>query len=125
MSSQNLSTFNKNDIGDCSHLKVGIVCSKWNSDITDNLYDGAYSTLIKLGVNKENIISYKVPGSFEIVYAANKMSSKDVDAIICLGCVIRGETSHYNIVSNNSAKALIDLAINNTIPISNLSLIHI
>ena len=45
MSSQNLSTFNKNDIGDCSHLKVGIVCSKWNSDITDNLYDGAYSTL--------------------------------------------------------------------------------
>ena len=75
MSSQNLSTFNKNDIGDSSHLKVGIVCSKWNSDITDNLYDGAYSTLIKLGVNKENIISYKVPGSFELVYAANKMSS--------------------------------------------------
>ena len=75
MSSQNLSTFNKNDIGDCSHLKVGIVCSKWNSDITDNLYDGAYSTLIKLGLNKENIISYKVPGSFELVYAANKMSN--------------------------------------------------
>ena len=79
MSSQNLSTFNKADIGDCSHLKIGIVYSNWNSDITDNLYDGAFSTLIELGINKENITSFKVPGSFELVYGANKMSKKNVD----------------------------------------------
>ena len=117
MSSQNLSTFNKNDIGDCSHLKVGIVWSKWNSDITDNLYDGAYSTLIKLGVNKENIISYKVPGSFELVYAANNMSRKDVDAIICLGCVIRGETSHFDYICNSVSNGIMNLNIELDIPV--------
>ena len=117
MSSQNLSTFNKNDIGDCSHLKVGIVCSKWNSDITDNLYDGAYSTLIKLGVNKENIISYKVPGSFELVYGAYKMSKKNVDVIICLGCVIRGETSHFDYICNSVSNGIMNLNIELDIPV--------
>ena len=77
MSSQNLSTFNKNDIGDCSHLKVGIVCSKWNSDITDNLYDGAYSTLIKLGINKENIPSLKNHGIRKVAIVSGLLNSED------------------------------------------------
>ena len=117
MSSQNLSTFNKNDIGDCSHLKIGIVYSNWNSDITDNLYDGAFSTLIELGVDKENIRSFKVPGSFELVYGANKMSNKNVDAIICLGCVIRGETSHFDYICNSVSNGIMNLNIKLDIPV--------
>ena len=117
MSSQNLSNFNKNDIGDCSHLKIGIVYSNWNSDITDNLYDGAFSTLIELGVNKENITSFKVPGSFELVHGANKMSKKNVDAIICLGCVIRGETSHFDYICNSVSNGIMNLNIELDIPV--------
>ena len=121
MSSQNLSTFNKNNIGDCSHLKVGIVCSKWNSDITDNLYDGAISTLIKLGVKKENITSFKVPGSFELIYGANKMSKKNVDVIICLGCVIRGETSHFDYICNSVSNGIMNLNIELDVRILDMS----
>ena len=117
MSSQNLSNFNKNDIGDCSHLKIGIVYSNWNSDITDNLYDGAFSTLIELGINKENITSFKVPGSFELVHGANKMSKKNVDAIICLGCVIRGETSHFDYICNSVSNGIMNLNIKLDIPV--------
>ena len=117
MSSQNLSNFNKNDISDCSHLKIGIVYSNWNSDITDNLYDGAFLTLIELGINKENIISFKVPGSFELVYGANKMSSKNVDAIICLGCVIKGETSHFDYICNSVSNGIMNLNIELDIPV--------
>ena len=109
MSSQNLSAFNKNNIGDCSHLKVGIVCSKWNNEITDNLYDGAISTLIELGINKENITSFKVPGSFELVYGAKKLSKKNVDVIICLGCVIKGETSHFDYICSSVSNGIMNL----------------
>ena len=117
MSSQNLSNFNKNNIGDCSHLKIGIVFSNWNSDITDNLYDGAFLTLIKLGINKENIISFKVPGSFELVYGASKLSNKNVDAIICLGCVIKGETSHFDYICNSVSNGIMNLNIELDIPV--------
>ena len=117
MSSKNLSNFNKSDIGDCSHLKIGIVYSSWNSDITDNLYDGAFTTLIELGINKENITSFKVPGSFELVYGANKMSNKNVDAIICLGCVIRGETSHFDYICNSVSNGIMNLNIELDIPV--------
>ena len=117
MSSQNLSNFNKNDIGDCSHLKIGIVYSNWNSDITDNLYDGAFSTLIELGINKENITSFKVPGSFELVHGANKMSQKNVDAIICLGCVIRGETSHFDYICSSVSQGIMQLNLTSSMPI--------
>ena len=117
MSSQNLSNLNKNDIGDCSHLKIGIVYSSWNSDITDKLYDGAFSTLIELGVNKENITSFKVPGSFELVYAANKISKKYIDVIICLGCIIRGETSHFDYICNSVSNGIMNLNIELDIPV--------
>ena len=117
MSSQNLSNFNKIDIGDCSHLKIGIVYSSWNSEITDNLYDGAFTTLIELGINKENITSFKVPGSFELVYGANNMSNKNVDAIVCLGCVIRGETSHFDYICNSVSNGIMNLNIELDIPV--------
>ena len=117
MSSQNLSSFDKSNIGDCSHLNVGIVCSKWNNDITENLYDGAFSTLMELGINKNNIISIKVPGTFELVYGANKMSKKNVDVIICLGCVIRGETSHFDYICNSVSNGIMNLNIELDIPV--------
>ena len=117
MSSQNLSAFNKNNIGDCGHLKVGIVCSKWNNEITDNLYDGAISTLIELGINKENITSFKVPGSFELVYGAKKLSKKNVDVIICLGCVIKGETSHFDYICSSVSNGIMNLNIELDVPV--------
>ena len=94
--------------------KILIVAGDYYKDITKGLLNSA---LKKLPKNfKVKII--KVPGVFEIPVTISK-NIKKFDAFIALGCVIRGETSHYDIVSNYSAKALIDLAINNTIPISN------
>ena len=117
MSSKNLSIYNKEKIGDCSHLKVGIVCSDWNSDITNNLFEGAYSTLIDFNVNEKNIVFFNVPGSFELVYGAKKMSKKDVDVVICLGCVIKGETSHFDHICSSVSNGIMSLNIELDIPI--------
>ena len=117
MSSQNLSFYNKNDIGDCSHLKIGIVYSMWNSEITKNLYDGALSTLLDLNVKKDKIKTYQVPGSFELIHGAKKLSYKGVDAIICLGCIIKGETNHFDYICNAVSNGIMNLNIQLDIPV--------
>lgn len=117
MSSANFSNYNKEDIGDCKHLKIGIIHSKWNSKITDNLFAGAYSTLIDLGVVKKNITTYEVPGSFELVHGAKKMSKNNVDVIICIGCVIKGETSHFDYICSSVSNGIINLNIHLNVPV--------
>jgi 6,7-dimethyl-8-ribityllumazine synthase len=77
----------------------GIVVAEWNEEITEALYEGAVSTLVSNGVKKENIIRKNVPGSFELSLGALWMAEeKKIDAVICLGCVIQGETPHFDFI---------------------------
>ncbi len=82
-----------------SNKKFAIVVAEWNEDITEPLFEGAYHALIKMGVKKSNIVRKNVPGSFELPLAAQwEAEKKDIAAVICLGCVIQGDTPHFNYV---------------------------
>ena len=113
----NLSDFNKDSLPDSSHMKIGIVVSKWNNKITDGLYNGAFTTLIESGVSENNIEKIEVPGSFELIFGAKVLSRKDVDAIICLGSVIQGETKHFDYVCQAVSNGIKDLNISLDIPV--------
>ncbi|MDR0768342.1 MAG: 6,7-dimethyl-8-ribityllumazine synthase [Dysgonamonadaceae bacterium] len=96
--------FNPETVPDARGMHFAIIVSEWNSDITKKLEEGARNTLIKYGAQPENIKSISVPGSFELVYAASRIVThhkqlvKPLDAVIGLGCVIRGETPHFDYV---------------------------
>jgi len=79
--------------------KFAIVVAEWNDDITEPLFDGAYHALLELGAIKKNIIRKNVPGSFELPLGAQQMAEqKNIDAVICLGCVIQGDTPHFDYI---------------------------
>ena len=90
----NLSDYDINSVPDATGMKVGIVVAEWNENITASLLNGAKETLMKHGVAPNNITVLTVPGSFELVYGAAQMVKTDVDAVIAIGCVIRGDTPH-------------------------------
>ena len=113
----NLSTFIKEDVPNAKGFSIGIVVSEWNSNITNNLYKGAFDTLVECGVNKEDITRYDVPGSYEMVFGAKIASKDNPDAIICLGSVIQGETKHFDFVCNAVAMGIKDLNISLDIPV--------
>tara|TARA_B100000963_G_scaffold44274_1_gene33067 strand:+ start:106 stop:570 length:465 start_codon:yes stop_codon:yes gene_type:complete len=101
-----------------NNLKIAIVVSKWNSTITSNLYNETTKTLQEFGVNEINIIKTEVPGSFELIYAAKKIGiNQDVDAIITIGCIIKGETPHFNYISQNVTSGIKDLNISLNKPV--------
>ena len=82
-----------------SRKKVAIVVASWNEDITESLFEGACHSLVSSGVKKKNIIRRNVPGSFELSLGALWMAEqKDIDAVICLGCVIQGDTPHFDYI---------------------------
>jgi 6,7-dimethyl-8-ribityllumazine synthase len=113
----NLSDFNKESLPDSSNMKIGIVVSQWNNKITDGLFNGTYITLIDSGVSENNIEKIEVPGSFELIFGAKILSRKDVDAIICLGSVIQGETKHFDYVCQAVSNGIKDLNISLDIPV--------
>ena len=113
----NLSDFDKKSLPDSSKMKFGIVVSKWNDKITDNLFNGSYTTLIESGVLKNNIVKLEVPGSFELIFGAKILSRKEVDAIICLGSLVQGETKHLDYVCQAVSNGIKDLNINLDIPV--------
>ena len=104
-------------ISEVNKMKFGLVVSTWNKNITDNLYDGTYKTLLKYGVKEANIKKIEVPGSFELIYGCKKMQNKNVDVIIAIGCIIKGETDHYNYICESVSNGITQLNIINNIPI--------
>ena len=90
----NLSDYDKNRVPDATGMKMGIVVAEWNEEITAALLEGAKQTLMRNGVFPEDIKVMTVPGSFELVYGATQMVKTGVDAVIAIGCVIRGDTPH-------------------------------
>ena len=100
-------------------LKIGIVEGRFNEFIVSKLLDGALDGLIRHGVNEEDIEIAWVPGAFEIPLIAKKMANtKKYDAIICLGAVIRGATSHFDYVCSEAAKGIATISLQSDIPIA-------
>ena len=106
-----------NNLSNIDKIKFGIVVSNWNKNITDNLYDGAFNTLLKYGANENNIKKLEVPGSFELVYGCKKMQNENLDVIIAIGCVIKGETDHYDYICSSVSNGITQLNIINDTPI--------
>lgn len=99
--------------------KIAIIVSSFNSEITVNLYDGAINCLMNNDVPEMNIETYWVPGSLEISYLAAKIaSSKQFNGIIALGAVIKGETYHYELISQNTYNGCMKVSIEHEIPIT-------
>ena len=113
----NLSYFSKEEVSNAKGLRFGIVVSEWNENITNSLYNGAYDTLIECGVNATDISRYNVPGSYELVFGAKIAAKSKVDAIICLGSIIQGETKHFDFVCNAVAIGIKDLNLALNIPV--------
>lgn len=115
----NLSEYNEENIQESTDSTcIGIIVADWNSEITEALYQGAVETLEKHGISKEMIIRKDVPGSFELPLAAQYLSGYAmVDAVICLGCVIQGETRHFEFISNAVAQGIMQVGLSNEIPV--------
>ena len=93
-------------------MKVGVIATRFNEFIVSKLLDGALDGLVRHGVDEDNVTVVWVPGAFEIPTIANKMAkSGKYDAVICLGTVIRGQTSHYDLVCNEVAKGIAQVSI--------------
>ena len=117
MATVDLSKYDKDSVPSASEMTFGIVVSDWNSDVTFSLLQGARDTLIKHGADPENICEFHVPGSFELVYASKRVSEElDVDAVIALGCVVRGGTPHFDYVCQGTTNGLSKLNTEGTIP---------
>ena len=115
---KNLSTFEGSPVADATNYKFGIVVSEWNHEITNALKEGAINTLLQHGALKEKIINRSVPGSFELTLGAQYLAEfTDVDAIICLGCVIQGETRHFDFICDAVAKGITDLNMTYNLPV--------
>lgn len=99
-------------------IRVGIVIARFNDFITSRLLGGARDALIRHGVKEEDIHVAWVPGAFEIPLIASKMAeSKKYDAVICLGAVIRGNTSHYDYVCSEVSKGIANVSLNSGVPV--------
>lgn len=107
---KNLSEYNPETVPNGGDMTIGIVVAEWNHNVTGNLLKGAKQTLIENGVKEENIIITWVPGSFELPLGAQFLLESDkVDAVVCLGCVIQGETKHFDFVCHGTTQGVMDL----------------
>ena len=119
----NLSNYDKATIPNAKDFRFGIVVSEWNDNITEGLWQGAFDALIDCGAVKENIVRWNVPGTFELTYGAARMSksiyaeSGMLDAIIVIGCVIQGETKHFDFVCEGVTQGIKDLNLKGDIPV--------
>lgn len=114
---KNLSSYNSDDIPNARQMRFGIVVSEWNESITNALLEGAVKTLQKHGVTDENIVLLHVPGSFELTFGARVLAEKEeLDAVICLGCIIRGETPHFDYISQGVTHGITELNLDYEIP---------
>jgi 6,7-dimethyl-8-ribityllumazine synthase len=101
-----------------SKKRFAIVVAEWNEEITGALYEGAFEGLLQLGALKKNIVKVNVPGTFELTLGALKMAErKDVDAVICLGCVIQGETPHFDYICQAVAYGITEVNIKTKKPV--------
>ncbi len=98
-------------------IKIGIAVSEWHPEITEALYRGAEKILLENRIKKENIFRKNVPGSYELPLAAQQLAEK-TKAVICLGCVIKGETDHYDFICDAVANGIMNVGLKANMPVS-------
>lgn len=115
---KNLSVYDKSSLPKAKDFRFGVVVAEWNGEITEGLYNGAEAAFIDNEVPAEHIIRWNVPGSFELIYGAKKMlQTQNVDAVIVIGCVIQGETKHFDFVCEGVAQGIKDLNVQSDVPV--------
>jgi 6,7-dimethyl-8-ribityllumazine synthase len=117
MATKNLSAYDPDQVPDAGNMRFGIVVSDWNREITWSLLEGAVNTLMKHGALIKNIVIKHVPGSFELTLGAQFLAEyDDLDAIICLGCVVQGETPHFTYICQGVTQGITQLNLEYNIP---------
>lgn len=117
-SEQNLSSHQATNHDSVKDVRVGIVVSEWNNEITNNLLKGANQFLLDCGLNEDAIVIKKVPGSFELPLGAQWLiESHQLDGVICLGSVIRGETDHFTFVCQTTASGINEVSLKYSLPV--------
>lgn len=117
MATTDLSGFDPQSIPDARGMKFGIVVSDWNTGVTSSLLNGSLETLMKYGTAPSDIVVRHVPGSFELTIGAQFLAEyDDLDAVICLGCVIRGETPHFDYICQGVSYGITQLNLDYNIP---------
>ncbi len=110
MATQNLSAYDMNSVPSARGMRFGIVSAEWNANVTNALCQGAVDTLIKHGALENDVIVKYVPGTFELPMGGQFMAEyTDVDAVILIGCVIQGETRHFDFICQGVTQGTIDL----------------
>lgn len=116
---KNLSEFTPFNLTSVEKIRIGIVVSEWNGHITDSLLEGAQEALTEQGIIPENVVVMHVPGSFELPSAASMMLSSmpQIDAVICLGCIIQGETRHFEFIAQAVAQGIVNVSLKHDKPV--------
>lgn len=115
---KNLSTYSIDKVPSAVGMRIGIVVSEWNYEITAALLNGAVETLLKHGAKENDIVIKHVPGSFELPMGAQFFfEHDDAHAVICLGCVIQGETRHFEFICNSVAQGITNVALDYNSPV--------
>lgn len=119
MSGHDLSPINYPAGHDHSQDKVAIIVSKWNAEITEVLYEGAMAILLQAGIPETQIYRYDVPGSYELPAGARMVLSQkgDLHGVICIGCVIQGETRHFEFISQSVAMGIMQVGVSMNKPV--------
>lgn len=115
---KNLSDFSHIEVGSAENLKFAIVVSQWNAQITGALLNGAYKGLLDHGAREENIELIEVPGSYELIAGSDiALRNKELDAVIALGCVIQGETRHFDFICQAVGTELAQVGLKHSKPV--------
>ena len=109
---KSLSSYSSKNLVDVSEKVFAVVVSEWNEEVTGSLYNGVLNTLLKHGAKQENIVKVDVPGSYELSLGAQKLASREeVDAVICIGCVVQGETKHFDFICDAVAHGITNVSL--------------
>ena len=115
---KNLSNYDKNTIPNAKDFRFGIVVSEWNDHVTNGLFEGAKAALLDCGALPQHVLRWDVPGSFELIYGAKRMiETQKPDVVITIGCVIKGETMHFEFVCEGVTQGIKDLNVQSDVPV--------
>ena len=116
--SYNLQDMIKRPMPDTAGMKVGIVVSEWNSNITEDLLTGCLETLKEYGIGDDQLVVKTVPGSFELIFASAQMAKSGlVDGVIAIGCIIRGDTPHFEYISQGATQGIAEINRTGDVPV--------
>ncbi|WP_373816216.1 6,7-dimethyl-8-ribityllumazine synthase [Porphyromonas loveana] len=114
----NLSDYDYDSVPSGKDYRIGIAVAEWNRNITEPLLAGALEALIEHGVAQENIIVQHVPGTFELTYASAYLCEQhEVDAVIAIGCVVRGDTPHFDYICQGVSQGITQLNVDGFVPV--------